>query len=216
MNRSPFKESATEAARAYGWTVPTYLGHENGDRIPGRPNAKKYASKYRIRWEWLLENEGGPTHRNHVELGGRIGAGAQIHTDIEQLGELHEVEVQFPVPPNAIAFEVEGDSMVPRYDEGDLVICSKDSVEIEMVLGSEAAVKTEDGRRFLKRVIPSSGKHLYNLESHNANPIRDVHLEWVGKILAVLPKDQWKTVTESKPKTRNFQERRAETRTGRG
>lgn len=51
----------TEAARAFGWTVSTYLGHENGDRNPSRQAAKRYARAYRVRWEWLLDNEGPPT-----------------------------------------------------------------------------------------------------------------------------------------------------------
>lgn len=50
--------TATEAARAFGWTVPTYLGHENGDRSPSRKAAMAYAKAYRVPWEWILE--GGP------------------------------------------------------------------------------------------------------------------------------------------------------------
>ncbi len=50
--------TATEAARAFGWAVPTYLGHENGDRNPSRETAKRYANAYKTRWEWILE--GGP------------------------------------------------------------------------------------------------------------------------------------------------------------
>lgn len=56
-------KSPTEAARAFGWNVSTYLGHENGDRTPGRPRAKQYASKYKVRWEWLLEGEGSPASK---------------------------------------------------------------------------------------------------------------------------------------------------------
>lgn len=57
-NRSSFT-TASAAARAYGWPVPTYLGHENGDRIPSRAAAMRYAAAYKISWAWLLE--GGPS-----------------------------------------------------------------------------------------------------------------------------------------------------------
>ena len=51
----------TDAARAFGWKVSTYLGHENTDRNPSRAAAKKYAKAYKVRWEWLLEGEGPST-----------------------------------------------------------------------------------------------------------------------------------------------------------
>jgi len=33
--------TATNAARARGWTVPTYPGHEDRDRVSSRRNAKR-------------------------------------------------------------------------------------------------------------------------------------------------------------------------------
>ena len=53
--------SPTDAARAFGWKVSTYLGHENGDRNPSRATAKRYGRAYHIRWEWILEGEGVPS-----------------------------------------------------------------------------------------------------------------------------------------------------------
>jgi transcriptional regulator with XRE-family HTH domain len=51
--------NATAAATAFGWPVSTYLGHENGDRVPKISTAKKYAAAYRVRWDWLLEGASG-------------------------------------------------------------------------------------------------------------------------------------------------------------
>jgi len=47
--------TGTEAARAFGWPVPTYLGHENGDRKPSVRAAKKYAAAYKVPWVWILD-----------------------------------------------------------------------------------------------------------------------------------------------------------------
>lgn len=49
--------TATEAAKAMGVPVPTYLGHENGSRgfltdIP------RYARFFGVRWQWLQRDEG--------------------------------------------------------------------------------------------------------------------------------------------------------------
>lgn len=52
-------ETATAAALAYAWKVPTYLGHENGDRIPSRKAAIRYGAAFKVSWAWLLE--GGPS-----------------------------------------------------------------------------------------------------------------------------------------------------------
>lgn len=51
-----FKE-ATEAAQRHGWTVPTYLSHENGTR--GAPVAKltAYAAAFKVSLQWLLTGE---------------------------------------------------------------------------------------------------------------------------------------------------------------
>jgi hypothetical protein len=57
-------DDATSAARAFGWKVSTYLGHEAGDRVPKRDLARRYARAYRTRWEWLLEGEGSPDELN--------------------------------------------------------------------------------------------------------------------------------------------------------
>lgn len=51
--------TGSDAARAFGWAVSTYLGHENGDRNPSRDSAKRYAAAYKVPWAWILE--GGPT-----------------------------------------------------------------------------------------------------------------------------------------------------------
>lgn len=57
-----FKE-ATEAARALGVSVSTYLSHENGSR-GFRASAGKYAGFYKINLIWLLEGIGTPKSRS--------------------------------------------------------------------------------------------------------------------------------------------------------
>lgn len=53
-NRTSYK-TASAAARAFGWPLPTYFGHENGDRNPSRNAAKRYAAAYNVDWVWILE-----------------------------------------------------------------------------------------------------------------------------------------------------------------
>ncbi len=119
---------------------------------------------------WLLEGVGDPNAGTEVKVAGRIGAGAEILPEYEQIPEdgLFEISVPFATPADTIAFEVEGDSMWPRYDSGDVVICWRQSEDAENVVGREAAVRTRDGRRYLKRVRRGAVAGTYDLESHNA------------------------------------------------
>lgn len=54
--------SAAEAAKANGWAVPTYSGHENGGRGFDAELARKYAATFAVDPAWLLLGDGaGPT-----------------------------------------------------------------------------------------------------------------------------------------------------------
>jgi SOS-response transcriptional repressor LexA len=46
--------SAAEAAKARGWTVPTYTSHENATRGFGVDEAKRYARAFKVNPGWLL------------------------------------------------------------------------------------------------------------------------------------------------------------------
>jgi hypothetical protein len=142
---------------------------------------------------WLLEGIGEPTPGHRVAVVGRIGAGAEISPEFEQSPPdgLYEIEVPFPIADDAIAFEVEGDSMWPRYDRGDVIICRREGTLADNVIGWEAAVRTADGKRYLKRV-QRAANGTFDLESHNAPPIRGVRIEWAAEVQGVVRTGQWR------------------------
>ncbi|QBR70643.1 peptidase S24 [Beijerinckiaceae bacterium] len=143
---------------------------------------------------WLLEGAGEPSPGNLVPVVGRIGAGAEIQPEFEQIPPegLYEIEVPFPIPTDAIAFQVEGDSMWPRYDPGDVIICWRQGTNVDEVIGWEAAVRTADGKRYLKRIQRGAATGTFDLESHNAAPIRNVRIEWAAEIKGVVRSGQWR------------------------
>ena len=61
---------------------------------------------------------------NSVPIMGRVGAGASIEPEHEQVPPegLGEVELPFPIAEETIAFEVSGDSMLPKYENGDIIV----------------------------------------------------------------------------------------------
>lgn len=125
---------------------------------------------------------------NTVAVRGLIGAGAEIRPEEEQVPPdgLYEIAAPFPIPEGALAFRVDGESQWPRYDHGDVVICWASGTDVDQVIGWEAAVRTADGHRYLKRILRGSGRGLFDLESYNAPTIRNVKLEWVARVQGVV------------------------------
>lgn len=133
----------------------------------------------------------GPKERTGtiVPVMGMIGAGAEIQPDFEQTPPegLDEIWIPFELDDELIAFEVRGISMLPVYKEGHVIVCYKEQRRpLDFFFGLEAAVRTSDGRRFIKTIIRSGSG--VDLHSFNAEPIPDVHLEWIGEIFAALPR----------------------------
>lgn len=120
-----------------------------------------------------------------IPLVGYVGAGAEIFTidDHAKGAGLEEVEM----PPggassNTIAVRVRGDSMVPAYEDGDIIYYD-DKVEgdFSSMIGKRCLVKLTDGRMFIKKLMRSNGS--YWLYSHNAEPIVNPQIQWVAKVL---------------------------------
>jgi len=130
-----------------------------------------------------------PVTSNQAPLMGRVGAGALIDVEFEQPPPdgYYTIELPFSFPDPVIAFEVEGDSQLPAYEPGQVIVCLRDQVRsIDHYLGERVVVRLSTGQRFLKRLARGSKKGTYNLESWNARTIEDVRIEWVGEIVAVV------------------------------
>lgn len=189
--------SARAAALRFGWTPSTYASHENGQTpVPAR-EAPKYARAFRVSPGWILTGEGEAQTNNVARVMGLIGAGAEINPEEEQIPPdgLSEIEVPFPVPEGAIAFEVTGDSMYPRYDPGDVILCLARERDPADLVGREVAVKAR-GRRYLKHLRSGSRRGIFDLESFNAPPIRGVRVEWASEVHSVVRAGQWRRISE--------------------
>lgn len=135
-------------------------------------------------------------HDVSVPLMGYIGAGAEIMPEFEQVPPegLDQIHVPFPLPAEMIALEVRGDSMLPVYKEGHVIIVYKEQKRpTHAFYGEEAAVRTGDGRRFLKTIMRGAGNAV-TLMSFNAGPIENVQLDWIGEIFATIPRLQVKRI----------------------
>jgi repressor LexA len=130
---------------------------------------------------------------NSVPIMGRVGAGAMIEPEHEQVPPegLGEVELPFPISEETIAFEVAGDSMLPKYESGDVIVVYREQRHpVSSFFGEEAAVRLKTGERYLKTIDRGKSPTVVNLTSFNAKPIQGVKLEWIGEICVTLPRGQ--------------------------
>lgn len=186
--RAKFK-SAAAAARALGIKPSTYSSHENGQTDPGLEEVRFYARRFKASPGYILTGEGSIGSHSLVPLVGFIGAGGDIDPEHEQVpeGGFEEIELTVGVTVDAVAFEIKGASMKPKYENGQLIICTKNGRDPDSLIGYEVAVRTTDNKRYLKRLQRGRRKGFYTLESFNDDPIVDVRLAWVGEILAIIP-----------------------------
>ncbi len=135
-------------------------------------------------------------HPTSVRLAGIIGAGGAINTDVEQPDPGIEIvaEIKAQLPRATTAYEIVGTSMMPFFRPGSLIVCGPEVADAEAQFGDEVACCDIDGNRFLKILHPGSKPGHYDLQSHNADLMRDVRLQWVAEIIAIIPEKQWRRI----------------------
>lgn len=122
-----------------------------------------------------------------VPVVGKIGAGGSIIFEDVGIGDVVKR------PPDAagklVALEVSGHSMLPKFDEGDLVYISRERDGVDpQDIGSICACRLLSGETYLKQIARSSKAGLFVLRSMNAADMEDVELEWATPVRAITPK----------------------------
>ncbi|WP_128292035.1 MULTISPECIES: LexA family transcriptional regulator [Afifella] len=179
--------TGSDAARAFGWAISTYLGHENGDRGFSSATAERYARAFRVSAAWLLTGEMAPA-RNHlrVPLVGYVGGGERVVPidDHEKGASLETIDLDF-ADFDPVAVRVRGSSMAPAYRNGDVLVCSRvEGADIERALNRDCVVMTVDGEGYLKILRPGDKPGTYRLRSYNPafEDIENVALAWVAPV----------------------------------
>jgi len=186
--------TAKAAAERFGFNYTTYSQHERGQTGITRA-AKSYAKAFKVSEAWLLTGEG-DGRTTSVPIMGYLGAGAEVEPEWEQVPPegLDQIDIPFPMPPDMIAFVVRGDSMLPVYKDGHVIVVYREQKRpLESFYGEDAAVRTEDGRRFIKTIMRGAPGTV-TLSSFNSAPIENVTLAWIGEIFAAFPRAQMNRV----------------------
>jgi phage repressor protein C with HTH and peptisase S24 domain len=173
-----------EAAVALGIPAPTYRAHENGSRGLSR-NAERYARFFGVSLEWLLTGRGAMSGGALIPVRGRIGAGALVEA-ADDAFELESGEhVELPSSSATEAFVVQGESMLPRFLPGEVLLFERQpALSPAVLVGQYCRVQTlEEGRIFIKILWPGRAG-TWTLSSHNGAVMQNVELlaawRWVG------------------------------------
>jgi phage repressor protein C with HTH and peptisase S24 domain len=130
-----------------------------------------------------------------VPILGNIGAGGEVifatDPDIELNGDNEFPSVPRPplVTGRLMALQVVGSSMLPKYEDGDIIYVRRDHEGLlPTYLNRYCAVRTGDGGTFLKVLSPGSEAGRYTLRSLNAPDMENVEVVWASPVLFVMPK----------------------------
>ncbi|MCA2012419.1 phage repressor protein [Cereibacter sphaeroides] len=132
-------------------------------------------------------------HEPTVSVAGRVGAGAVVHlVDDHAKGDgIYMIECPPQLRPNGIvAVEVEGDSMAPIYQPGDVLIYTREAMGVPSEAINRICVCEDDtGHAWVKQVRTGTKPGHFHLIS--ANPtgenLFDVALKWAAPVRLHLP-----------------------------
>lgn len=135
-----------------------------------------------------------------VAVVGRVGAGAKVPlVDAYEKGDgLFKVARPPQVPARGVAaVQVEGDSMAPMYQPGDVLFFRRDLIGVlDTDVGRPCVIEDAEGNAWVKLLKRGSEHGLWNLVSLNpfADSAWDVSIKWAARVLLALPVELVETV----------------------
>lgn len=143
-----------ELSRIVNVTPKAISFYENNQRDPDNEMLKTFANIFGVSIDYLLDNEV-VTHKEfrRINVYGEVPAGIPIEA-IEDVQDFEDISFkEFDKNKQYIGLKVKGDSMYPKYLEGDTIIVE---VSPECESGEDAVVYVNGYDATLKKVIKNS------------------------------------------------------------
>lgn len=120
-----------------------------------------------------------------VQIVGRIGAGGSVLFDEP---DIDDTVLRPPsVSGELIALAVAGDSMLPKYKDGDVIYIKREyNGVLPEDVGDDCAVRLTSGETYLKQLMLGSEPGRFTLLSLNAPPMVNVEVVWASPVLFVM------------------------------
>jgi len=166
-------------------SVFTYTQHENGIRGFTR-SAERYARLFKVDLDWLLTGRGDMRgKRPSIPLMGVVGAGSSVIPITDSAGAAEFGEIDLPERGRIAALIVKGDSMYPRFMDGEHILYDPTPINPARLFNSYAVAQTLDGRMLIKMLRPARTPGKFILWSHNA-PDEEAELLACYRVLGML------------------------------
>ncbi|WP_312526756.1 S24 family peptidase [Paracoccus sp. (in: a-proteobacteria)] len=161
-------------------------------------DAMKVAAAFGVSLEDFYRGKLDPADRHPVAVAGTVGAGAKVPlTDAYAKGDglyhvaAPEMLMKRGARKGIVAVEVEGDSMAPMYQPGDVLFYARHTHEgiPDEDIGRPCVVEDADGMVWVKQVKRGTEPGLFHLISLNpaAETRHNVRIKWAARVMLALP-----------------------------
>ncbi len=169
---------------------PTISDWENGRKKPSAKSTEKLADYFGVSVDYLL---GRPDSLKGVQVPvlGRVQAGIPIEA-VQEIIDYEEITPELAATGEFFCLQVKGDSMEPKFSNGDVVVVKKQSdaeggsIVVAIINGNDATIKklkkTEDGLMLI-----STNPHYDPMFFSNAEVVK-LPIEIIGKVIELRAK----------------------------
>lgn len=195
-----FKDKLAELRKARGLTqqeLAKYTGlnrtrisnYELGIREPNFETQELLADFFNVRLDYLMDREN--NSNNIIPVLGRVVAGIPLEA-VEEIIDYEEIPQSMAKNGEYFALQIKGNSMEPKFSEGDVVIVRKqedvDNGDIAIVLvnGNEATVKKIKKFDGGINLIPTNSE--YEVLTYTADEIEKLPVRIIGKVVELRAK----------------------------
>jgi repressor LexA len=180
--------SVAEVARRLGLAAQTVRNHENLDAV-ALENLRSYAKIYRVNLDWIETGRGDmrvATGPGEVRLMGTVGAGPSVAA-IDDLSWNNAVDlVTLPDPKDTFALKVVGDSALPRYHDGDILLVAREPYLQQDLINTYCVIDLKDGRRVVKMLEKVNGAYVLRSQNDTTPLEEKPDILWCYRIKGVL------------------------------
>lgn len=186
--------SQSEVAKIIGVGRTTYLKWENGENQPTR-KLDQLSQFFGVSIDYLLGKSDVKNIKSknlhsrgiRIPVLGRVVAGIPIEA-VEEILDYEEITPELAATGEFFALQVRGDSMLPKLEEGDVVIVKKQEdvetgdIAIVLVNGDEATIKQikkVDGGIMLYGFNPD----VYEPHFYSNQQIQELPVRILGKVV---------------------------------
>ena len=203
-------ETASDAARAYGWNENTYRSHENGERGIKSIVAEKYSRAFNVSLAYILTGEGYkylPYSNEHIPIRGYViedfkvkmvakdRDGIFLGSNFTMANAEHIAEIGFEMPFNAAAFEASNICNAVSFGPGDLIVVEDEPFELNKVAGQLCFIEIGNNQLLVQIVAKADEDGNIFVQTNTRTPPRIVTPTYLAPVALIIPYGRWNRFT---------------------